>query len=94
MTQANDRISVSEDRLRAVLAEFELRFLERLDSKLERKADLVMLNEARRRIADNEQEIETLNQWRSRLTSRFFGGDTLANVNRRVNHALDASASG
>lgn len=79
----NDRkINVSEDRMRGVIAEFELRFRDWLEEKLEHKADLVMLTEARTRIQALEGKVDSLNEWRAGTTTlagwqRWFVGAVL-----------------
>lgn len=55
---ANGRISVSEDKLRAIMAEFELRLRSFIEDKLENKADLVMLNHLRKDFAKLEDRVE------------------------------------
>lgn len=66
------KITVSEDKLYRALSEFENRLRDFIDTKLERKADLIMLNEARKDVADLQDSrekdiarIESLERWRS-----------------------------
>ena len=64
---SNGRINVSEDRLRAVLAEFELRLITGLSTRFEAKADLIHLTDARKQIHDLEERVAKLERWRSYL---------------------------
>lgn len=52
------RISVSEDRLRGVIAEFELRLRDFLAEQMIYKADLVMLNQLRKDLARLDERVE------------------------------------
>jgi len=61
----NGRISVSEDKLYRALSEFELRLKTFIDEKLERKADLLMLNEARKTIQKQAERLDALEAWRN-----------------------------
>lgn len=54
----NGRITVSEDKLRAVIAEFELRLKSFIDTKLEHKVDLVMLNHLRKDFVKLEARVD------------------------------------
>jgi hypothetical protein len=75
MSDANGnppKITVSEDKLYRALSEFENRLRDFIDIKLERKADLIMLNEARKDVAELQQcrkldveRVESLERWRS-----------------------------
>lgn len=66
----NKPINVSEDRMRGVIAEFELRFRDWLETKLEHKADLAMLNVARRDIDSQGVRLTDLETWRTQQETR------------------------
>lgn len=70
------RISVSEDRLVRVVLESEIRLRDFLEKLLESKADLIMLNEARRDVSSLKEQDEkfearlsSLERWRYGLAA-------------------------
>lgn len=58
MTETNRPISVSEDRLRAIMAEFELRLRDFIEDKLVHKADLAQLTQLRKDFAKLEERVD------------------------------------
>lgn len=63
----NGKISVSEDKLYRALSEFENNLKEWLAEKLERKADMFMLHEARKDISGLRDRVASLEKWRYAL---------------------------
>lgn len=78
------RVNVSEDRLYRALSEFENRLRDFIDLKLERKADLVMLNEARKELFDlrseSEKRLGSLERWRAYVLGAAAVSVTLASA--------------
>ncbi len=69
MTSNSSRITVSEDRLVRVVLESEVRLRDFLATLLESKADLIMLNEARRDVSTLKDRVSSLEKWRSALAA-------------------------
>lgn len=60
-----DRITIGEERVRNIVYEANDALFSKLERKLEGKADLVMLNEARRDIRDLRGDVDVLKEWRA-----------------------------
>jgi hypothetical protein len=74
------KITVSEDKLRAVLAEFELRLITGLSDRFERKADVIQLTDARKEIISLNARVSSLEKWRYGLTLLATAALTLAGL--------------
>lgn len=62
--EPNGKLTVSEDKLYRALSEFENNMKEWLSEKLERKADMFMLHEARKDISGLRDRVASLEKWR------------------------------
>lgn len=60
-------ITFSEDRLRAILAEFKLDLIERLTRELSHKADLATVAALEKRIDLQDVKIEGVNAWKNKI---------------------------
>lgn len=68
-SEPRPNITVSEDRLRGVLAEFEIRLRDFLEDKMLHKADVVQLTDARKDIITLRADVNELKEWRAGQTS-------------------------
>lgn len=86
VNDSNGRINVSEDRLRAVLAELELRLLQGLSDRFERKADVIQLTDARKDLALLERRVSALEKWRYALATLAAAALALAGIAAQYHH--------
>lgn len=83
---SNGRINVSEDRLRAVLAEFKLDLFNALTDRFDRKADLVHLVDARKDLIALERRVSALEKWRYALATLAAAALALAGIAAQYHH--------
>jgi cytochrome b subunit of formate dehydrogenase len=97
MSEVNRPISVSEDRLRAIMAEFELRLRDFIEDKLVHKADLAQLTQLRKDFAKLEERVDddvaglgdrvnVLEKWRYALGLLATVALALAGLAAATNH--------
>jgi hypothetical protein len=82
----NGRINVSEDRLRAVLAEFKLDLISNLSDRFERKADVMQLTDARKELISLEKRVSSLEKWRYALATLTTVALALAGIVAQYHH--------